>query len=159
MISLVVARARNGAIGRNNTIPWHLPSDLKMFQRETLGSALLMGRNTWDSLPVKPLKNRLNMVIASKPCEAEHVFPDLDAAIAFAKAQGYTRLTGIGGARIYADLLPRAHRLVITEVDLDVPDADTFFPEIESENWIATQEFRLDDATIDARVVEYLRRS
>ncbi|MDQ2094080.1 dihydrofolate reductase [Rhodalgimonas zhirmunskyi] len=158
MISLVVARARNGAIGRDNTIPWHLPADLKMFQRETLGSALLMGRNTWESLPVKPLKNRMNIVIATKTCDAEHVFPNLDRAIAFATAQGYTRLTGIGGARIYADLLPRAHRLVITEVALDVPDADTFFPEVEELHWAKTQEFGLEDPEIDARVVEYLRR-
>ncbi|MGR3568543.1 MAG: dihydrofolate reductase, partial [Pseudooceanicola nanhaiensis] len=62
MITLVVARARNGAIGKGNQIPWHIPADLKLFQRETSGSAILMGRNTWESLPVKPLKNRMNIV-------------------------------------------------------------------------------------------------
>ena len=55
MISLVVARARNGAIGKDNTIPWHIPADMRLFQRETLGSAIIMGRLTWDSLPARPL--------------------------------------------------------------------------------------------------------
>ena len=74
MISLVVARARNGAIGRENTIPWHAPEDLKFFQRETLGGVIIMGRNTWDSLPFKPLKNRVNLVVSSKGVpEAEFV--------------------------------------------------------------------------------------
>ncbi len=63
MLTLVVARAKGGAIGRDGDIPWHAPEDLKMFQRETLGGALVMGRRTWESLPVKPLKNRLNIVV------------------------------------------------------------------------------------------------
>lgn len=129
MISLVVARARNGAIGRDGSIPWHAPEDLRLFQRETTGGALIMGRNTWESLPVKPLGKRLNLVVSST-MEGEHVVASVEAAIDRAHAEGYRRLYGIGGARIYAALLPLAHRLLVTEVDLDVPDADTFFPEI-----------------------------
>lgn len=134
MLSLIVARARNGAIGRGNTIPWHAPEDLAFFQRETTGGAILMGRNTWDSLPFKPLKNRLNIVITSHGVEgAEHQVTSLTEAIALAEALGHRRIYAIGGARIYAEALSRADRLLITEVDLDVPDADTFFPPIGTE--------------------------
>lgn len=130
MLSLIVARARNGAIGRGNTIPWHAPEDLAFFQRETTGGAIIMGRNTWDSLPFKPLKNRLNIVITSRGVGAEHEVSSLTAAIDLAHAHGHRRLYAIGGARVYAEALPIAQRLLITEVDMDVPDADTFFPVI-----------------------------
>ncbi|MEM9422743.1 MAG: dihydrofolate reductase, partial [Pseudomonadota bacterium] len=64
MISLIVGRSTNGAIGRDGDIPWHVPEDLKFFQRETMGGAIIMGRKTWESLPFKPLKNRLNVVVS-----------------------------------------------------------------------------------------------
>lgn len=128
MLSLIVARAQDGAIGRGNTIPWHAPEDLAFFQRETTGGAIIMGRNTWESLPFKPLKNRMNIVVSSSFTGAEHQVPSLEAAIALAETAGHRRLYGIGGARIYAGLLPLADRLLVTEVELDVPDADTFFP-------------------------------
>ena len=69
MISLVVACARNRAIGRGNTIPWHAPEDLKFFMRETMGGAVIMGRKTWESLPVRPLKGRMNIVVTSQGVE------------------------------------------------------------------------------------------
>ena len=135
MITLIVARAKGGAIGRGNTIPWHAPEDLAFFQRETTGGAVIMGRNTWESLPFKPLKNRMNIVVSSKGVEgAEPVVGSLEAAIEAAHAAGHRRLYGIGGARVYEGLLPMAHRLLVTEVDLDVPDADTFFPDF-GEGW------------------------
>ncbi|AWX93839.1 hypothetical protein DPM13_14495 [Paracoccus mutanolyticus] len=77
MISLVVARARNGAIGKDNTIPWHIPADMRLFQRETLGSAIIMGRLTWESLPVRPLKNRMNIVVSRDAGLTEHVVPSV----------------------------------------------------------------------------------
>jgi len=135
MITLIAARARNGAIGKDNTIPWHAPEDLKFFQRETYGGAIIMGRNTWESLPFKPLKNRLNIVITSKGCGAEHEFTTLDAAIAFAENAGYRRIYGIGGNLIYKTLLPMADRLLLTEVDLIVEGADTFFPDFDQAEW------------------------
>jgi dihydrofolate reductase len=135
MLSLVVARARNGAIGRAGTIPWHAPEDLAFFQRETTGGAIIMGRNTWDSLPFKPLKNRLNIVVTSRGVGAEHEVASLSAAIDLAHAMGHRRLYAIGGARVYAEALPLAHRLLVTEVELDVSDADTFFPAF-GEGWV-----------------------
>lgn len=157
MLSLIVARARNGAIGRGNTIPWHAPEDLAFFQRETTGGAILMGRNTWDSLPVKPLKNRLNIVITTRGVGAEHQATSLPAALALAERLGHRRIYAIGGARIYAEALALADRLLITEVDLDVPDADTFFPAI-GPNWqrIGGQVLREDGPRCE--LGEWLRR-
>ena len=90
MLSLIVARARNGAIGRGNTIPWHAPEDLAFFQRETTGGAILMGRNTWDSLPFKPLKNRLNIVVSRDAAVWETVAPSPQAAVEMAQAASST---------------------------------------------------------------------
>ncbi|MDF1669871.1 MAG: dihydrofolate reductase [Roseovarius sp.] len=139
MITLVVARANNGAIGRDGDIPWHAPEDLKMFQAETMGGALIMGRNTWDSLPFKPLKGRMNCVVSRDKSLTEHVFSDVTSAIEASYAAGYTRVYGIGGQSIYSEMLPLAHRLLLTEVDLDVPDADAYFPQIVEANWSETR--------------------
>lgn len=135
MISLVVARARNGAIGKDNLIPWHIPADLRMFQRETLGSALIMGRLTWESLPVKPLKSRMNIVVSRDASLTEHVVPSVRKAIELANASGYTRISGIGGEAIFSEMLPLADRLLLTEVDLDIADAHAFFPPFDGSDW------------------------
>lgn len=158
MITLIAARARNGAIGRDNTIPWHAPEDLKFFLRETSGAALVMGRRTWDSLPVKPLKGRLNLIVSSQPVAGETVVPSVAAAIAEAEAQGHRRIYGMGGARIYAEMLPLAHRLLLTEVALDVPDADTFFPDVAAQDWHCIGRSLLRDAAPRCDVGEWLRR-
>lgn len=158
MITLIAARARNGAIGKDNDIPWFAPEDLKAFQRETLGGAIIMGRNTWDSLPVKPLKNRLNLVVSSNPAAADIVLPSIGAAVAEAHAQGYRRVYGIGGEGIYRGMLGVADRLLITEVDLTIPDADAYFPEFEPDNWVKAGETVLRDSDPACVMVEYLRR-
>ena len=144
MLSLIVARAKNGAIGKDGDIPWDLPEDLKFFQRETLGGAIIMGRRTWQSLPVKPLARRLNIVVSRDAGLAEHVYDDVGAAIAAARAAGHARIYGIGGEGIYRALLPLADRLLVTEVDVSVPDADAFFPEFDTGQWheIGTLELR-----------------
>lgn len=136
MLTLVVARARNGAIGKDGGIPWHLPEDLRMFQRETTGGALIMGRRTWESLPVKPLKNRLNCVISRDTALTDHVFSDLGAVLDFCRAEGWHRLYGIGGEAIFAALLPLADRLMITEVDLDIEAPDASFPAFDEGEWL-----------------------
>ena len=160
MISLIVARARNGAIGRGNTIPWHAPEDLKFFQRETLGGAVVMGRNTWDSLPRKPLPRRLNIVVTSRPGDSDDaLFLPLEQAVEAARAAGYLRIYAIGGAGIYRAFLPLAERLLITEVDLDVPDADTFFPDIVAQDWRETASLMLRPAAPRCRVREFRRNT
>lgn len=144
MLTLIVARARNGAIGKGNDIPWHAPEDLKMFQRETLGGAVIMGRNTWDSLPFKPLKNRLNIVVSRDQSLTDLVCGSVDQAIGLAYDAGYNRIYGIGGESIYREMLPKADRLMLTEVDLEIADADAFFPRINETEWreIATHPVR-----------------
>lgn len=135
MITLIVARARNSAIGKDNQIPWHSPEDLKMFQRETTGGAVIMGRRTWQSLPFRPLKNRLNIVVSRDPSLAEHVVPSVAEGVALARAQGYNRIYGIGGEAIYREMLPLADRLMLTEVALEIAQADAFFPVFDETGW------------------------
>ncbi|KIC34494.1 dihydrofolate reductase [Leisingera sp. ANG-S5] len=159
MITLIAARARNGAIGKDNDIPWFAPEDLKAFQRETLGGAIIMGRNTWDSLPVKPLKNRLNLVVSSNPQAAEIVLPSIEAAVEASYAQGYRRVYGIGGEGIYRGMLDMADRLLVTEVDLTIEDADAYFPEFQADKWFKAGETVLRDSDPACVMVEYLRRS
>lgn len=143
MLTLIVARARNGAIGKGNTIPWHAPEDLAAFQRETTGGAVIMGRRTWESLPFKPLKNRLNIVVTRDPAIWETTAPTPEAALQLAQSAGHARLYGIGGSAIYQALLPRAHRLLITEVETEVKGADAFFPAFDEREWRVIWERRL----------------
>lgn len=157
MITLIVARARNGAIGRDGDIPWFAPEDLQMFKRETLGGALIMGRNTWNSLPVRPLKSRFNCVVTRSDVPADHVARSVQDAVAACYANGYNRIYGIGGASIYQAMLPMADRLMITEVDLDVPDADTFFPDLPQGDWRLARQATIRDADPRCDVHEMLR--
>lgn len=157
MITLIVARAADGAIGRNGTIPWEIPEDLKSFQRETLGGALIMGRHTWDSLPVKPLPRRLNIVVSSDAKAADIVVSSVTAGVELASAKGYDRIYGIGGARIYEEMMPFADRLLISEIKLRVQDADTFFPPFVASHWRVINERLLKTADPECRVREHLR--
>lgn len=157
MLTLIAARDRNGAIGKDNTIPWHAPEDLAMFQRETLGGAIIMGRRTWESLPVRPLKNRLNIVVSADPALAEHVAPSPAAALEMARAQGQTRIYGIGGAGIYGALLPQADRLLLTEVALEIAGADAHFPAFAAGDWRVIRRLVLRERDPGCVLNEYLR--
>lgn len=158
MLSLIVARAKNGAIGRDNDIPWHLPADLKMFQRETTGGCVIMGRRTWESLPVKPLPKRLNLVVSRAEDLGVETCATVEEAIAKGYAEGYQRLYGMGGAGIYAALLPLAERLLLTEVDLEIPDADTFLPDFAESDWREIARREIDGDGPKAVLRELIRR-
>jgi len=158
MLSLVVARDRNGAIGKDGDIPWSAPEDLAFFQRETTGGAIIMGRNTWDSLPYKPLKNRLNLVVTSRGIEGAQCFASVAAALEFARAKGHARLYGIGGAGIYDEMIGIADRLLITEVDLAVEAPDTFFSPFDPAQWVETARQELRAAGPRCVLVELLRK-
>ncbi|AZB63247.1 dihydrofolate reductase [Cereibacter sphaeroides] len=158
MLTLVVARARDGAIGRDGTIPWAAPEDLAFFQRETLGGAVIMGRRTWESLPKRPLPRRMNIVVTSRPMEGEALFTSFEAAIPAAEAAGHARIYSIGGARIFSEHLPLADRLLVTEVDLEVPDADTFFPAFDPKDWNLAARIALRSEAPACVLYEYLRR-
>jgi len=159
MLTLIVARGAGGAIGRKGEIPWHAPEDLALFQRETTGGVVIMGRKTWESLPVKPLPRRVNIVVTSQDKAAEGaVFLPFDAALAHARALGHPRIYGIGGAGIYAALLPIADRLLVTEVEATVPDADAFFPDFDAGQWREIGQHLLRPADPRAVLHEWLRK-
>lgn len=156
MITLIAAHDRNRAIGKDGDIPWHIPEDLAMFKRETLGGALIMGRRTWESLPFKPLPKRLNIVVSRDKGLTEHVVGSVEEGIALAQSLGYFRVYGIGGQGIYEAMLPLAHRLLITEVDVAVEDADAFFPEI-GEEWLEVGSQKLCSKDFLATIHEALK--
>jgi dihydrofolate reductase len=123
---LIVAAARNGVIGVDGRLPWHIPADLKRFKALTMGMPMVMGRKTFDSLPGL-LPGRRHIVLTRDPAwSAPGAEParDLDAALALA---GEADVAVIGGAQIFALALPRAARLELTEVDAQVP-GDTVMP-------------------------------
>jgi dihydrofolate reductase len=137
-VALVVATARGGAIGRGNTLPWRLPEDLKRFRAITLGHAVVMGRRTWDSIG-RSLPGRTNIVISRDPSwrgEGARRAADLGDALAQAGAAHPDQpAMVIGGAQVYALALPLATVAYVTEIDLDVPDADAFFPALDPGEW------------------------
>ena len=158
MLSLIVARDKNGAIGKGGEIPWYAPEDLKFFKRETLGGAVVMGRKTWESLPVKPLKERLNLVVSSASDVGDRTFGDPRRAVEYAHEAGHRRVYGIGGEAIFAALMPLADRLLITEVDLEIEGADAFMPGFEKEEFRLAGEAVLRKDGPRCVLREYLRR-
>ena len=141
-LALIVAAARNRAIGLHNKMPWHLPEDLKYFKRVTLGKPVIMGRNTFESIG-RPLPGRPNIVIsrnADYKADGITLVNSLDAALKAAQQllpAGQDEVMVIGGAQIYAQALPQATRLYLTEVDAE-PEADAFFPAISRSEWQET---------------------
>lgn len=126
-VGLVWAQAANGVIGKDGTLPWQLPEDLKHFRALTQGATVLMGRRTWESLPprFRPLPGRRNLVLSHTRQEGVETFGDL--------AQALTAVSGdvwvIGGAAVYRAALPVADRIVVTEIQESF-DGDTFAPEV-----------------------------
>jgi dihydrofolate reductase len=138
-IGLVVAVSRNGVIGRDGGLPWHLSSDLKLFKAITMGKPIIMGRKTWDSLPRKPLPGRNNIVITRQTGfapEGARIAATADEAIM--QAGSVEEIAVIGGGEIYKMFLPLADRIYLTEVDLDVV-GDTYFPKLDLDHWTETK--------------------
>jgi dihydrofolate reductase len=158
VLTLIVARAHGGAIGQDGTIPWHAPEDLAFFQRETTGGAVIMGRRTWESLPFKPLKGRLNLVVSSTLKADVPVFRSVGDAVSAAYADGHRRVYGIGGEGIYNALLPSADRLLITEVDMAVAAPDAFFADVQDGDWDISGSLVLRDAPPRCLLYEFMRR-
>ena len=133
-LNLIFARARNGVIGHNNTLPWHLPEDLAHFKATTLGQPVIMGRKTWDSLPVKfrPLPGRMNIVVTRQTdwhSDGAHVVHSVDEALQACPTQAQPWV--IGGAELYRLAMPLATRVVVTEIDADY-EGDAFAPELDA---------------------------
>ena len=133
-IVFVLARAKNGVIGRDGDLPWRLPADLKHFKALTQGAPMLMGRKTFESLPGL-LPGRRHIVLTRDPdwrADGAEVVHDVAAAVA--AAGDAERLSVVGGAEIYALLLSYADRVELTEVD-DAPDGDTVVPAFDPTVW------------------------
>ena len=181
---IIVAIADNNAIGRDNALLWHISEDLKFFRRTTSGHPVIMGRKTYDSIG-RPLPKRTNIVV-SRGLESpegtllagslEEAFAKADASIQEA-ANAYSvqalaadcttsanpcqsRCFVIGGGQIYAQALELADRLIVTYVHTVIEDADTFFPEIEPQQWKVDQRSELytdEETGYTFEFVEYIR--
>lgn len=148
-ISLIVAMASNQAIGLKNKMPWHLSADLKKFKQITMGSPILMGRKTFESIG-KPLPGRTNIIISRNESYQQSgclVFNTIDQALA--ACHEHNEIFIIGGATFYHAMLPRADALYLTEIKQDFA-GDTFFPDINKDEWkeVAREDIN-DDPTVD----------
>ncbi|WYW01441.1 dihydrofolate reductase [Pseudomonas phage vB_PpuM-Amme-1] len=164
-ISIIAAMGKNRVIGKDNTLPWHVPADLKRFKELTMGKPVVMGRNTWDSLPdkVRPLPGRLNIILsntlpAGTDIHGTVVCPDFSGVLRHLQvlkdkyhsmqvdpeilyAWNLSEVFIIGGAQVYSHLLEYdlVDKMYLTFVEQDVPDGDAFFPEFNRMDWLVTE--------------------
>ncbi|GAB3624041.1 dihydrofolate reductase [Mariniluteicoccus endophyticus] len=134
-VAAIVAVARNGVIGKDNDMLWHLPGDWPRVKALTTGGVLVMGRRTFESIG-RPLPGRDSYVVTRNPDwshEGARTFTDVDAAIDAALASGKP-VWIFGGGQIYAEALPRTTRIELTEVPLE-PEGDAFFPDLDPADW------------------------
>lgn len=141
MLSIIVALGRNYEIGQNNQLLCHLPDDLKRFKTITSGHTVLMGENTYLSLPVRPLPNRKNIVLTLNKdtvyegCEMAY---SIEEAILMCKKEEETFI--IGGASVYKQFYPLCDKLYLTLIDAEFKNADAFFPKIHINDWFLIEE-------------------
>ena len=161
MLSIIVAKAKNNIIGKDNKIVWHLPEDLKHFKNLTTGHTIIMGRKTYESLG-KPLPNRKHIIFSQNPdfkvnaenVEVIHSLLQIQDLI-----EGEEESFVIGGAMIYNFLMPYVKKMYVTEIEKDF-DGDTFFPVIDGEVWkeVSREKGRKDEENnMDYYFVTYER--
>lgn len=153
-VSLVVAMADNGVIGKGGTLPWRIAGDMRRFKALTLGKPCIMGRKTWESLPKKPLPGRLNIVVTRDGdyrAEGAAVVRSLDEAMV--RAGGADEICVIGGAELYRAALSRADVIHLTQVHGDI-EGDTRMPLFDPAQWHETA--REDHATPDGLRFSYV---
>lgn len=147
MISIIVAMGKNRVIGKKNALPWHLPADLKHFKEITKGHAVIMGKNTHQSIG-RALPGRLNIVLSGdKNYKADDCIVVSSIQEALKVAQGQEEIFFIGGGNVYKQALPLADRLYITLVDAEF-EGDVFCPEIDYSNW---KEVSREDCNADEK--------
>ena len=160
-LNLILARARNGVIGNNGQLPWHLPEDMAHFKRLTMGSPVIMGRKTWESLPLRfrPLPGRLNIVVTRQvdwQGEGALVAHGLLDACALCPPESTAWV--IGGADLYAQALALADAAVVTEIDADFV-GDAFAPQF-GPDWVESARERQTSSTgLSFSFVTYCRNT
>ncbi len=161
MISMIAAITRDGALGKDGDMIYHISADLRRFKQLTTGHPLVMGRRTFESFPNGPLPGRRNLVVTRDATYARdgiETYGSLEDAI---EACGDAEPMVIGGGQIYSQAMPVSDRLLITEIDAVGRDADTFFPEISPDEWEVTEksEPMTDTASgVSFRYVTYQRK-
>ena len=136
-ISMIAAVGKNLELGKNNDLIWHFKEDMKFFKETTMGHPVIMGRKTFESLP-KALPGRKNIVISANPeykADGAEVVTSVEEAIKLAEAEN-TDVFVLGGGRIYAEFLPYADNLYLTEINAECPDADIYFPDFNKSDYI-----------------------
>lgn len=162
MLSLVVAIAANGAIGKDNKLLWHLSDDLKYFKALTTGHTILMGSKTYESFPRRPLPNRFHLVLSRQAnYDAENVktVRSVEEALSALPLSGESFV--IGGGQIFRMFLPYCQKAYITELKQSF-DADTFFPELDPTEWALDNAgaWQTDSASgLEYRYAVYVRRT
>ena len=138
ILSFIVAVSENNAIGRHNTLPWHLPEDLKFFKRTTMGKPVIMGRKTFESLG-KALPGRLNIVLSHdkdlKVPEGVLVYGEISEAVERIQQEQCEEGFIIGGGKVFEATMSLVERMYITRVHTTINDADAFFPNIDHTHW------------------------
>lgn len=159
-ITLIWAMAKNGAIGRNNQLPWRLPADLKFFKAQTTGKTIVMGRKTWESMGGKPLPNRHSVVLTadtSYEAEGADVVHSVEEALKYANRG---ELMVIGGAAVFKHFLSLADKLLVTRIDEEI-EGDVFFPHFNWDSFELVHEeqgIRDEKNPYDYRFLTYERR-
>lgn len=153
-IILIVAMARNRVIGKDNKLPWHIPEELKLFKKTTMGHPMIMGRKTFESLG-KPLPGRRHVVVSRNP-QYVPAGGELAGSVeeAIDKCQGAAKVFVIGGAEIFSHALALADTILLTEIDLDV-QGDVFFPHFSASEFQETERAKYMDASLPFTVVTY----
>ena len=158
-IILIVSVSRDGVIGKEGGIPWNLKEDLKFFREKTSNSPVIMGRATYESIG-KPLPNRLNIVMtrSTKYIEGIEKVTTVKKAIdAASEYKNSNEIYVIGGENIYKEFLPIANRMLITEVELEIPEGDTFFPAWDKNEWKEKSRDNRKEKGIKFSFVDYQR--
>lgn len=157
-ISMIVARTRNHVIGRDNQMPWKISADLQFFKKVTMGYPVIMGRKTWESIG-RPLPGRRNIVV-SRNTELQlagaEVVNSLDAALD--TLSEVARVFVIGGEQLFTQAFPKADRLYITEIDLDINDGDTFFYIPNEAEWQEIERTPASEGDIDFSFITLERK-
>ena len=164
MISIIVAIAQDNAIGRKNSLLWHISEDLKYFKKVTMGHPVIMGRKTFESIG-RPLPGRKNIVVSksgniSNP--SVEMAEDLEELLKSLRRKRKEEYFVIGGASIYAKAMQYAHRLYVTKIYAKAIDADAFFPQIDEKLWETLEESPVlhdEENNIDFQFIVYGRKA